>query len=64
MTDEKENSRQSSEKNIVKFGELLLTVIHVQEALIELLVEKKVIDKKELEVKTAEKIIEVKRKRH
>jgi len=38
--------------------------MHVQEALIELLVEKGVVDKKKFEVKSAQKIIEVKRKRH
>jgi len=42
-----------SDKDIVKFDELLFTVMHVQEALIELLVERRVIDKEKLNLKTA-----------
>ena len=57
-------TEKASDKDVVKFDELLLTVMHVQDALIELLVEKKVIDKKGLETKTAQKIIQAKRKRH
>ena len=57
-------TEKASDKDVVKFDELLLTVMHVQDALIELLVEKKVIDKKGLETKTAQKIIEAKRNRH
>lgn len=40
-----EMTEKDSDKDVVKFDELLLTVVHVQEAIIELSVEKGVIDK-------------------
>jgi len=48
-----EMTEKLSDKDIVKFDELLFTVMHVQEALIELLVERRVIDKEKLNLKTA-----------
>jgi len=57
-------TEKAIDKDVVKFNELLLTVIHVQEAIIELLVEKGVIGKRELEVKTVQKMLEAKQGRH
>lgn len=59
-----DKSKNLNNKNVVKFDELLITVMHIQEALIDLLTEKGLIDKKELETKTAQKIIEAKQKKH